>query len=399
MKDTGFFAPPDKRGAPGDAVPADARRHARAHAESERRSAAPRYFAGSGGMVSTAEDYAQFAQMMLNGGELNGRRYLGPRTVQLMITNHTGDMVNGQFGRPAARHGLRPGRAGQRGPGARRACRSRRARGAGRAASAPTSTSSRPSRWSRSSSCRRRTARCSATSRTPIFGRRSSTDDEREAPHVAAARALIKLGLAAAGGAARRRSRSAGRRPRRRARPPWSRAAASGAGCRAAPGPDRTTLEELTLRPHRRPPGAGAHRGHQPLLLERRRRARPAAESRPARRPAAAAHLQPPRPAPRRRRRRGGGPRPSRRDGAHPGPRRRRRRRGRGPRGAARAGGRPRVRVGHAAVRRLLPVPARPQPTCASSSAARAPTIWWRWPTCATARRSTPTRTSAAWPS
>jgi CubicO group peptidase (beta-lactamase class C family) len=51
-------------------------------------------------MMSTAEDYLQFAQMMVNGGELNGRRYLSPRTVELMATNHTGDMVNGQFGRP-----------------------------------------------------------------------------------------------------------------------------------------------------------------------------------------------------------------------------------------------------------------------------------------------------------
>jgi CubicO group peptidase (beta-lactamase class C family) len=59
------------------------------------------YFSGAGGMMSTAEDYLQFAQMMLNDGQLNGRRFLGPRTMQLMVSNHTGDMVNGQFGRPA----------------------------------------------------------------------------------------------------------------------------------------------------------------------------------------------------------------------------------------------------------------------------------------------------------
>ncbi len=59
------------------------------------------YFSGAGGLMSTAEDYLQFAQMMLNEGQLNGRRFLGPRTVQLMTSNHTGDMVNGQFGRPA----------------------------------------------------------------------------------------------------------------------------------------------------------------------------------------------------------------------------------------------------------------------------------------------------------
>jgi CubicO group peptidase (beta-lactamase class C family) len=67
--------------------------------------AAPRndsttYFSGAGGMMSTAEDYLQFAQMLLNGGELNGKRFLSPRTVTLMTSNHTGDMVNGQFGRP-----------------------------------------------------------------------------------------------------------------------------------------------------------------------------------------------------------------------------------------------------------------------------------------------------------
>ena len=61
----------------------------------------PTYFSCSGGMVSTAEDYLQFAQMLVNGGELNGRRYLGPKTIALLASNHTGDLVNGQFGRPA----------------------------------------------------------------------------------------------------------------------------------------------------------------------------------------------------------------------------------------------------------------------------------------------------------
>jgi CubicO group peptidase (beta-lactamase class C family) len=39
--------------------------------------------------------------MMLYGGQLNGKRYLSPKTIELMTSNHTGDMVNGQFGRPA----------------------------------------------------------------------------------------------------------------------------------------------------------------------------------------------------------------------------------------------------------------------------------------------------------
>ena len=59
------------------------------------------YFSGAGGLSASVEDYLQFASMLLNGGELNGRRLLGPRTVEMMTANHTGDMVNGQFGRPA----------------------------------------------------------------------------------------------------------------------------------------------------------------------------------------------------------------------------------------------------------------------------------------------------------
>jgi CubicO group peptidase (beta-lactamase class C family) len=59
------------------------------------------YFSGASALSASAEDYLQFAQMLLNGGELNGHRLLGPRTVALMTSNHTGDMVNGQFGRPA----------------------------------------------------------------------------------------------------------------------------------------------------------------------------------------------------------------------------------------------------------------------------------------------------------
>jgi len=60
-----------------------------------------KYFSGASALMTTAEDYLQFAQMLLNGGELNGKRILGPRTIELMTSNHTGDMVNGQFGRPA----------------------------------------------------------------------------------------------------------------------------------------------------------------------------------------------------------------------------------------------------------------------------------------------------------
>ena len=49
---------------------------------------APTFLSGGGGLVSTAEDYWRFCQMMLNGGELDGVRVLGPKTVELMTTNH-----------------------------------------------------------------------------------------------------------------------------------------------------------------------------------------------------------------------------------------------------------------------------------------------------------------------
>lgn len=50
------------------------------------------YFGGTAGLSSTAADYFRFSQMILNGGELNGARLLSPTTVNLMITNHTGEL-------------------------------------------------------------------------------------------------------------------------------------------------------------------------------------------------------------------------------------------------------------------------------------------------------------------
>ncbi len=49
-------------------------------------------FSGGAGLLSTAMDYARFLQMMLNGGTLNGRRILSPKTVELMTVSHLGDI-------------------------------------------------------------------------------------------------------------------------------------------------------------------------------------------------------------------------------------------------------------------------------------------------------------------
>ena len=63
---------------------------------------------GGGGLVSTAEDYYRFAQMLGNGGELDGKRVLAPATVKLMGSNHLpADVINGGFG--IGMHQMRPG--------------------------------------------------------------------------------------------------------------------------------------------------------------------------------------------------------------------------------------------------------------------------------------------------
>jgi CubicO group peptidase (beta-lactamase class C family) len=54
------------------------------------------YFSGGGGLMSTAEDYLQFAQMLLNGGELNGKRLLGTRTVEVMTSVAAPDTLPGR---------------------------------------------------------------------------------------------------------------------------------------------------------------------------------------------------------------------------------------------------------------------------------------------------------------
>jgi CubicO group peptidase (beta-lactamase class C family) len=60
----------------------------------------PVYFSGAGGLTAAAPDYLQFAQMLANGGQLNGKRILSPWTVDLMLSNNVGELFAGQIGRP-----------------------------------------------------------------------------------------------------------------------------------------------------------------------------------------------------------------------------------------------------------------------------------------------------------
>jgi CubicO group peptidase (beta-lactamase class C family) len=68
----------------------------------------PPLASGGGGLVSTIADYARFAQMLLNGGELAGVRILSPEAVTLMTANHLPDwMLTAGFG--VGHQTIRPG--------------------------------------------------------------------------------------------------------------------------------------------------------------------------------------------------------------------------------------------------------------------------------------------------
>ncbi len=58
---------------------------------------APTVFSGSGGLVSTLDDYFRFAQMLANGGELDGVRVLKAETVDTLMTNHLRADQSGQL--------------------------------------------------------------------------------------------------------------------------------------------------------------------------------------------------------------------------------------------------------------------------------------------------------------
>ena len=107
MEDTGFYVPDE----------ADLARVAQPQADPEtgetprlldpaRR---PVYLSGGGGLVSTARDYARFVQMLLNGGELDGARILGPATVAYMTADHLGAIPRGGPDGPLPGTGYNPG--------------------------------------------------------------------------------------------------------------------------------------------------------------------------------------------------------------------------------------------------------------------------------------------------
>ena len=90
MTDTGFWVERGgrRRAWPRSTAPARSGRPVRNDELGGRALRRPACLAGGGGLVSTAADYHRFTQMLLGGGELDGVRLLGTRTLAYMARNH-----------------------------------------------------------------------------------------------------------------------------------------------------------------------------------------------------------------------------------------------------------------------------------------------------------------------
>ena len=93
MEDTGFDVPPEKIGrfAANYERGPDRKLRLLDDPATSNYAEPQTFFSGGGGLVSTAHDYHRFCQMLLNGGELDGARLLGPKTIELMTMNHLPD--------------------------------------------------------------------------------------------------------------------------------------------------------------------------------------------------------------------------------------------------------------------------------------------------------------------
>jgi CubicO group peptidase (beta-lactamase class C family) len=87
MKDTSYVADAPRRQRIAEPLPND--RGFGVGAEFSDPRVVQKVESGGGGMVSTAADYARFLQMLLNGGTLDGKRYLGARTLAFMASDHS----------------------------------------------------------------------------------------------------------------------------------------------------------------------------------------------------------------------------------------------------------------------------------------------------------------------
>ena len=101
MKDTGFWVKPENqnRVAQPPKNPSTGKPQVMSDVTKP-----PKLLGGGGGLVATTMDYARFAQMLLNGGSLDGVRILGPKTVAYMTSDHLGSIPG--FPAPGVSYGL-----------------------------------------------------------------------------------------------------------------------------------------------------------------------------------------------------------------------------------------------------------------------------------------------------
>jgi CubicO group peptidase (beta-lactamase class C family) len=88
MKDTAFWVPAEKASRLAEVLDSDPLKKSSLRfckTESEIKKS---YFKGGAGVCGTAEDYFKFLQMIVNGGEYEGKRYLSKKTVEFMLQNH-----------------------------------------------------------------------------------------------------------------------------------------------------------------------------------------------------------------------------------------------------------------------------------------------------------------------
>ena len=103
MTDTAFSVSPGKTSRFVEPFPADKQGLVLTYTDPTK---PVKFEAGGQGLTSTVMDYARFAHMLLNGGQLDGNRILGKKTVTLMTSDHIGQAYNhGPFYLPGQSHG------------------------------------------------------------------------------------------------------------------------------------------------------------------------------------------------------------------------------------------------------------------------------------------------------
>lgn len=96
MRETGFWVEPEHHHRIAEAFAVDPVTGADVKLNQPRRR--PNFLGGGGGMMSTLHDYQRFAQMLLNGGELDGVRLVSRKTLQYMASDHLVDLPHARTG-------------------------------------------------------------------------------------------------------------------------------------------------------------------------------------------------------------------------------------------------------------------------------------------------------------